>query len=423
MKKILLLILIITVLSLLLIATGISQPVNNAKSLGLAGSYLTQATGPEAVLWNPANLAFDRESGLSLNLFSAGLSLNNNSFSLGNVLTYRDNFSDKENKATILSLIPPEGLTAAGYASASILGLSIGNWAINSSVQGASNIKMSKELFELLVYDYTRKDTVILSGAEGEAWTVAEFGLSYGFKLWENNSSFTDQELMLGISGKILKGLFYEKITRLEGTVITDENAWDSNVDLQVRSARGGYGYSFDVGAALQLNRNLKFGLSFLNLINAINWSKITEETDIVFKADTQAIQQALLTGDTVLTRQDFVRSIENFQTRIPTLILAGFSYSMARTTFSFTWEQGFKEVAGSSPSPRLSLGSQFDWFNFLVLRGGIGISGNEKTTYALGLGFNFSIIELDLAVSETGALLPLKSKGMGVAVSSGLKF
>ena len=85
------------------------------RALALGQAYTALARGPEAVFWNPANLALGGEPKLKWEMLGAGLTLitENNSFS---VRTYNEHFTDDTHrigtaeKEKLLGDIPKDGL-------------------------------------------------------------------------------------------------------------------------------------------------------------------------------------------------------------------------------------------------------------------------------------------------------------------------
>ncbi len=95
-------------------------------------------------MWNPANLSFKDNRGFSLNLFSLGAFVENNSFSLKNYNEYNGRFWDDQDKDNILSLVPSSGLNMNAQAEASALGLSIGSFSLVSYALGVSDSEFPK---------------------------------------------------------------------------------------------------------------------------------------------------------------------------------------------------------------------------------------------------------------------------------------
>ena len=85
------------VVLLLALSTARSDALGDAgaRAMGLTQSYTALARGPEAVFWNPANLALKSSPAFSWDLLGLGGTLvaENNSFSVD---TYNDNFTKKD---------------------------------------------------------------------------------------------------------------------------------------------------------------------------------------------------------------------------------------------------------------------------------------------------------------------------------------
>ncbi|MCK4426887.1 MAG: hypothetical protein KAW16_00230, partial [candidate division Zixibacteria bacterium] len=69
-----------------------AQLLASGRSVGMAGAYTAVSKGAESVFWNPANLGFSSISEKTLNLFSFGVNINNNSFNWSDYTKYNGKF-------------------------------------------------------------------------------------------------------------------------------------------------------------------------------------------------------------------------------------------------------------------------------------------------------------------------------------------
>lgn len=391
--------------------------LSSARSLGLGGAYTAVAKGFEAPFWNPANLSFKDNPGFNLNIFSLGVSVENNAFSLKDYNRYNGSFWDEGDKDKILSLVPATGLNLNAQAEACILGFSYPYFALVSWVTGVSDISLPKEPIELLLIGNQMEDTISLEGTSGEAYAYAALSLSFSSPVYRNE----EREIGIGVNLKYLQGIIYEKIVKASGEIRIKESEIEGESDLILRSARGGRGYALDLGIAAKLNEKWTFSFFLSNPLSQIKWSRKTEEKGYQFQID--SLNLASSDDDSVVLSEDYEKDIEPFVTHLPAMIKAGFAYQGKKTLLSFDWEQGFENGPGVSKTPKLSLGTELKLTRFLPLRAGISIGGKEGINLCGGFGLDLGAVYLDLGIANKKALTPDHSKGLGISLGCGLRF
>ncbi len=403
---------------ILLLWADTSAPLglSNARSLSMGGAYTALARGNEAPLWNPANLSFKDNRGLSLNLFSLGGLVENNAFSLKDYNEYNGRFWDDQDKDNILSQVPASGLNLNAQAEASALGFSIGSFSLVSYAQGVTDLNFPKEPFELLLIGNEMNDTVSLRGTSGEAYAYAALSFSFGKSILK----LGEKEIGIGANLKYLQGIVYQKITRASGEVRIRETGVAGESDLILNSAMGGKGYGLDIGIATKLNPKWTVGLFLSNPISRIKWDRKTEERGYQFQIDSLNLSNS--GEDSVFLSEDYTRDIDPFVTRLPLAAKAGISYQGKKILLSFDWEQGFENGPGVSKTPKLSLGTEFELLTFLPLRTGLSVGGKEGLSLSGGFGLDFGSVFFDLGIVNKNALFPNNSKGVGLSLDCGLR-
>ncbi|MGB3094039.1 MAG: DUF5723 family protein, partial [Candidatus Zixiibacteriota bacterium] len=251
-----------------LFAAGLSS----GRSVGMGGAYTQIARGVEAAFWNPANLGFAKKSEIRLTILSLGVNAGNNSLTLGQYNRYNGSFLTSEDKQTILNSIPDDGLDFSLDADVLAFGISRGNLALFLCGRGTSDLLLPKDPIEVLFFGNEINDTVVFSGSDAEAFASVDLGFSWGRSVWKKDN----KEVLLGITTRYIRGLTYEKVNQAEGEIFTLETGINGQGDFLVRSASGGWGYGLDFGLALEYKKNWTFGLSLMNLLNRIKWSKDT---------------------------------------------------------------------------------------------------------------------------------------------------
>ena len=103
---------------------------SHTRAVGMGGAYVAIARNIDSVGWNPANLGLPSQRKIVIAVFSAGGGIGNSAFTLGDYNRYNGEFWNESDKQTILSEIPPKGLTVNAVAEARALGISVGKYAL-----------------------------------------------------------------------------------------------------------------------------------------------------------------------------------------------------------------------------------------------------------------------------------------------------
>jgi hypothetical protein len=391
--------------------------LSSGRSLGMAQAYTSVARGVESVFWNPANLGFSKGSEKSLTLFSLGINVTNNSFNLGHYNRYNGEFLTTEDKQTILDLIPPRGFDLSMNADLLAFGIMWGNFAFYVSGRGTSDLLLPKDPIRVLFFGNEINDTILIAGSEGEAFASLEFGFSYGKSIWKKD----EKEILCGINTRFIRGLIYQKVKDAEGEVFTLETGVNGEENFALRSAEGGNGYGVDLGLALKYKENWTFGLSFINLINQIKWTKRTEQRGYQVSIDSLLVENFDL--DSLVTERSYTQKISPFTTRMPILAQVGVSYKLKKTLLAFDLKYGLKKGMGLDNKLSASFGVEYWCLRWLDVRGGISVGKDEGVSVASGLGFKFSVYNLDIGIANQKGVWPTKSKGVCLAISNGFHF
>jgi hypothetical protein len=410
---------LITVLVALSFLTtpGAAAGLANARAMGMAGAYISLARGNDCPSFNPANLGLDggRKSGLQF--FGLGVSVSNNSFSLDDYNHYTGANLSEADKDELLDKIPSEGLKVSADAEVTAFGLSLGNLAVSLSAIGAAEINMGRTPMELLLEGNAMADTLDLEGMYGEGYGLASVNVSYGQRLYKNY----DRQLAVGGTFHYLRGLGYEEVTELNGYAATLPTGYTGAGSLTSRTATGGSGYAVDLAAALKVSKSYTVGVTVFNLYSHIRWDQDTKEHRYTFSFDTLTL--AMMDGDSLITSEDTTVAISPFTSQLPSLIRVGLAHTAGRLLWAIDWEQGFKRGAGTSANPRVSAGAEYRLIGFLPLRAGMAVGGKAGTTYAAGLGLDFSAVYLDFGAANYNAVSAASGKGLTIGVQTGIRF
>jgi hypothetical protein len=390
---------------------------SSARSLAMAQSFTSLARNYQTLGVNPANLAFDDNDSWSLEFFSAGLEMSNNSFSFKDYNTYNGAHLSQSDKDDILSKIPDAGLEGAVQTGASALCMSFGNFAFGVTGNGDGSVNLDKKLVELMFNGNAIGDTVNVTDAFGTGVAHVDFNLSYGAKLMQTKWGVVNW----GVNFKYIMGVAYADVEEAEGVLITNDGGLDSDGIAKVKTAQGGSGFGLDLGFSARVNDKYNMSLALTNLIGTIKWNKETELNTYIFTVDNLSLDNA--EDDSTVTSDDITEEIDAFNSSLAPQLAFGISRQFKSLLVSFDYKQGFKNLGLISTTPEFSLGCEAKFINTIPLRLGFSAGGARGSSSSLGLGFNLNPFYFDIAYVATGTIVPFGGKGKGLAVSSGLMF
>lgn len=389
---------------------------SSARSVAMGGAYVGLANGVDAARYNPANLGLDGYARRELELVGMGANITNNSFSLDDYNNYTGAILTDEDKTDILAKIPDQGLTLNADVQASAASVALGSFVFTTAGVGLADVNLNRDILELVLNGNSFGDTVSVTGSYSDAVAYVSSGVSYGVPLYTAGS----RQLAVGVTAKYLHGLAVEQIVELEGLAATLETGFEGEGRMIARTATGGSGYAVDLGASLKLNDNYTIGASIRNFVSSLSWSRETEEHSYLFSFDTVTVDN--MEEDFVVSESD-TRDIESFSTDLPSVMTVGLANTTGSLMWAVDWEQGFRQAAGASSKPRLSLGLEWHGFPLIPLRAGYSVGGNKPSAFSVGSGLATGPVYLDFAAVTGTSISPYSSKGLNLAISTGLYF
>ncbi len=257
---------------ILLLSNVFTQVNQDARMLGLNGSYTTLASGFRAVGINPANLAVYQDESWNIIDFSLGLS--NNYFSIENYNALSGshlNDTEHENyypKEKILDEFSSIGLRMRQSLNIPIplLNISKGQYAITSRFTSNFDVGLSDGMIQAF-FSGNPYGKEIYINIEEVLFATQEIGFSYGHSFYNYTA---------GITVKYLLGLFYMGMESLSSpTITTDLYGSHGNPKYVARQAIGGNGLGLDVGiTSNEFDEGFRFGVSIINLLGTIKWTQ-----------------------------------------------------------------------------------------------------------------------------------------------------
>jgi hypothetical protein len=392
------------------------QSAQSARSLGMAGSYMTLSNGCEAGILNPANLGLPGRAQYSIKLFSVSGQVNNNAFSLADYNRYNGAYLTESDKQYILSKIPGSGLNLDFAGTASALSFSVGAFAFTTQAIGGGYGSLAKDPIELALLGNKIGQSFSVDGSNSVNWSAIAFGLSYGREIY----SVAGYEVAAGASIKYLRGLIYYDVSEITAHALTLVTGFEGEGGLTTLESEGGNGYAFDVGLAARKD-NLTCGLVIRNLLASINWNDQIENKAYTFQCANLTLENS--DDDTIWTSDDYDLSIASFRSRPPIEVELGASQQFEKLLVSASLRQGFKSSAFVSGKPRVAAGGEYQLLSFMTPRAGFSVGGSDELSTAVGLGFIHKPVYFDVAYASAGRLLPWGGTGGQVAVATIFEF
>jgi len=388
-----------------------------ARAVAMGGAHVGLARGVYAPLYNPANIGLSEYRENAVEVAGVGVQINNNSFTLEDYNEYTGALLTENDKSVILGKIPAEGLKITAEAEAGAMSVSLGSLVMSINGVAATEVNLGKDALRLFLEGNGINEEFTLDGMYSEAIAYGSAGLSYGIPVYVSGT----RQLALGATVKYIRGFAYEDVVELSGGVVTLASGFFGEGTMIARTATGGSGYAMDIGAALKLNDSYTAGVSFSNVFSNITWNHETEEHGYHFELDTLNIDQ--IDDDSIDVSEDWSEPIDDFSTGLPTVMRAGLANIDGRFLWAVDYIQGFKLAAGSSSKPRIAVGIEYRLLSPLPIRAGYSLGGGKGSVISGGLGVDMSLFHFDIALSNSSTFDLNATKGLHLALSTGIRF
>lgn len=460
--------------------TSGSDGFTDAKSAGMALTYVSNTRGIDALGINPANIALKNNKKFSLKTFfpfppiniaaTTPLSIDKYNYffggvedSLGNIV---GRFLTNDEKDELNRLLGESDLLFnlnLNYLSFTIyFSEKVGSFGFAITDRLGTNLKLSKIFTDMIFSGIYPLKVYSFSDLTTKATFWREISFSYGRKIFSlENSLFKD--LYGGISFKLLKGYYYLNSKNNESYFRLNENdildiKWNYEIQhalspsfasnygkdsivspkdfsLSLFPETAGNGVGFDIGFTGIINEQLTVALALTDL-GSINWGKnqatITGKGEIKFEGYTSKEQIDSLTNKFKKIQNDLNSA---FSSSSPTALRLGASYQLDKAPFvkkfpgqmliSFDYNQGFNNEIGNTTKPRFSLGIDYNPSKWIpTIRTGVSVGGKLGFLWAFGLGISIGPIDIDFATSNFATILsPNTSRKINLFLESSWKF
>ena len=249
-----------------------AQPNNDARMIGLNGSYTTLARGYHCIGINPANLNVYKDNSINIINFALGLSTNSLSLSNYNAINAA-NFEDTTSinyypKSSFYNTFNGKGVRLLQNYNfpLSLFNISIKNFAFTTSFNNYVDLGIPNGLIELLLYGNPINKN-ISTDMEQFISTTQNFGVSYAHDF---------DNISLGFTLKYILGLFYMGMESIEEpSIITEITGFTGQSKYLIQQAIGGSGIGLDLGLSTKKTKEgYQFGLSIINLLGLVEWTQ-----------------------------------------------------------------------------------------------------------------------------------------------------
>jgi len=386
------------------------------RSAGLAGAGSAITSGVDAPLSNPARLT--SADGPRLRLIDTFGALSNSSYSISDYRTYNGADLSEEDEDALLAKIDGDGLEARGILSASGFAYRHRSWAIGMRVQGDAGTKIPKDAIRLLLDGNRPEETFAFDAAAAAGELIGEIRLSHAREIDIPGAG----QVNLGASLKWFRGWYYAGIEEASGVLSTDIAGVNANGEVRLRTATGGHGFGFDLGAWREFDSSWSMSVAVTNIFAGIRLTHGTEETLTRVSMEDLNLQN-LDDDDDLIDSEDETYSIGSFRSSIPPRLTMGPEHHHGRWTFVADWTQGFEESLRSTRTPRLAIGTEVRTRGWIVGRAGFSVGGLDHRSLSMGLGLTPGMLHLDFALVASNGLFPFTGRGIGAGLGVGLDF
>ena len=405
MKKLPLILICLAVLS------GLTAGSNTGLPLLYSDSYMMRANGSEANYWNPALLT---ETGdVWLPALNSGIFIANNAFDL-DFYNYimKKGFISEADKQNLLNMIDGSvRLSVSGQSS--VIGFTLGNVALSSSVHYHAKAALSEQYLKLLLYG-NEEEHYEFSEKHNHLASLSFADITVGMGDIRLPLPESVPPIKLGWSASALIGIEDIHTANYSGTFSSTIDGLSLHQNLTLRTGGGGIGFKGMLGLASEPVKNLQVGITMDNIFGEIRWGLVRENLHYRFDAD--SVYVADLQED-FYTSENWTDKADAFSTKLPLEFRFGALYKTKQINLSADYVIATDESILTSNVGRLSIGAELVPIPVLPIH--LGWSPGSKTLpwrISYGLGIRLKPLEFGLGIQSFESVLPsYKTKGLAL--------
>ncbi|HID93678.1 MAG TPA: hypothetical protein EYP60_06240 [bacterium (Candidatus Stahlbacteria)] len=418
-------------MTLFLIILGLTCSLpHNPRALALSNAYTSIAFGFDAPLYNPANLGSPKNPKFSLRVLNGWVTpigilsiypTYNSSFSLSEFDSYfySGRYLDDATKQNILNSIPNKGFSMGLDAGIGILELSFKSFALSLRAFSGTKNRIPKDVFDLILFgNKLGKEYNYLENLEIETLSYGTLTLSYGRMV-----AFGETPISLGVGFRSMGGLFYGVVDEAMGSLdARDTTHFDASGEIKFRAGLGGYGFGLDFGILSELSNGWSFSLAILNANRGMNWNGSAIEGSLTFRAESLSIINVINKGmDTLVTSTTEIDELKSIRSALPSFLRIGIAGRLNPNILLVAdIVSGLSNTPLSSTKPELCVGLEWTDVDFLKMRAGLALGGEEGFIISYGFGLRIWKLHLDVGIQNIRGIL-LWSKGGRMSFNLGI--
>ncbi len=432
----------------------------SGRTVGMARTFTASSRGLDAIGLNPANLALDdRGSSVTFQIapiFGMGVLAGSDFL---NYKIYQDDFTgvdsigangkptgvrvakvlSQSDKDEILGLFPGGishtqvnvAVTEFGFTAQ---GAALGGIGFSVSDQANVNLDIPEGYLKMLLDAFpTTGGVYSLDNTSVKASWLRDYNLSYARMLpvdlkWMKN-------VAVGVGIKYVQGFGYfgtdhytgdiQVVPTTTGNVLTSEPIsgnvnflqYQSHVNFDSANASeflskpAGSGLGFDIGLSGEVFQALRLGVSITD-IGKITWN---QNTKVIVGNGGFSISDIGQQDSLKDAFKGQTRDTTSFKTSLPTALHIGGAFQVDKAAFvsyfpgqllvAADLNVGFNNEPGNTTTPRFSLGTEYRPVGAFPIRTGISFGGREGFYWAVGVGINTPVWDLDLGTQSISLL------------------
>jgi hypothetical protein len=319
-----------------------------------------------------------------VDFISARASAGNNAFSLGDYSLYNGDFLTDADKAKIMESVPESGVDTRAYASLGTAAVMRGGLYVAAAGRAGQNSSMPRDVLDLALYGNEIGRTYCMDGASGEALALADITLGYSRPI-----DFSGREFFAGARLHILKGLAYGGVVRAGGSLHTEVESLSGDGEIVTRTAKGGTGYSLDIGACHRTYSHIVISAYILNALSLIRWTSGCREDVNTLIAENVTFGAA--SADSLLEDFHDSRDLSGFSTSLAPVLGIGVEKDLRWAYLSVLYTQGIRQGAFATGRPRLSVAGIWESLGFMDLGAGLAYEAGFGIDECVRMGFGRS--------------------------------
>jgi hypothetical protein len=390
---------------------------------------------PTYFISNPAALNLSNQPQGSLRFLMINPYVANNFLSLSSYKTnfYTDPDWDSIQKITMLNEIPDNGFRLDADVLVAPLEFYSHLFSITFAYHHLASSIIPKSIFDLALFGNDINRRYDLSGTTVNSIGYADgaLGVCYpviNFSEATNTTNFLALK-RINIGGRLhyQKGIFVTQTDSSYGYLLTTPSAILGQVKLQQTVASFGSScFALDLGATVELQKQLSAGIAILNLNTGFNWTKDPKQYSVEVNIDSLSLQRLLDIDemDSIIHADTSAHPISSFKTSIPPQILLHAAYQPIKMVTVSSYYHQYLQESKFIPDFSRALNFTVDFSPARFFAIGFSITTDLKNDFKIGNSLHLGIggFGLNLSVNQKNGFIN-SAKGVDLGLSFGVNW